>query len=78
MYIKGLFGLGVEGYLVKEEILSTIVEAIRGVVQGEIGVGQSSGSGSVVHLGPKWTANSNTVKPARTGSLEVGCRWSDQ
>jgi YesN/AraC family two-component response regulator len=37
MYIKGLFGLGVEGYLVKEEILSTIVEAIRGVVQGEKG-----------------------------------------
>jgi DNA-binding NarL/FixJ family response regulator len=37
VYIRGLFGLGVEGYLVKEEILSTIVEVIRGVAQGEKG-----------------------------------------
>lgn len=36
-YIMGLLANGAAGYLVKEEMLQTIVEAVRGVARGEQG-----------------------------------------
>jgi DNA-binding NarL/FixJ family response regulator len=36
-YIEGLLSMGALGYLVKEEALETIVEAVRGVARGEEG-----------------------------------------
>jgi DNA-binding NarL/FixJ family response regulator len=36
-YIMGLLSSGAAGYLVKEEMLDTIVEAVRGVARGEQG-----------------------------------------
>jgi DNA-binding NarL/FixJ family response regulator len=36
-YIQGLLKLGVAGYLVKDEMMSTILEAIRSVARGEQG-----------------------------------------
>ncbi len=36
-YIRGLLASGAAGYLLKEEIPETIVEAIRGVARGERG-----------------------------------------
>ena len=36
-YIRGLLASGAAGYLLKEEIPGTIVEAIRGVARGERG-----------------------------------------
>jgi DNA-binding NarL/FixJ family response regulator len=36
-YIKGLLSSGAAGYLIKEEIPQTIVEAVRGVARGEQG-----------------------------------------
>ena len=36
-YIKGLLTCGAAGYLLKEEVAQTIVEAVRGVANGESG-----------------------------------------
>jgi DNA-binding NarL/FixJ family response regulator len=36
-YIQGLLGSGAAGYLIKEEVPETIVEAVRGVARGEQG-----------------------------------------
>jgi DNA-binding NarL/FixJ family response regulator len=37
IYIRQVFSLGVCGYLVKEEVANVIVDAVRGVAQGEEG-----------------------------------------
>ncbi len=36
-YIRGLLATGASGYLIKEEVPDTIVEAVRGVARGEQG-----------------------------------------
>jgi DNA-binding NarL/FixJ family response regulator len=36
-YIRGMLSSGASGYLTKEEVLETIVDAVRGVAKGETG-----------------------------------------
>lgn len=60
-YIMGLLANGAAGYLVKEEMLQTIVEAVRGVARGEQGWLSRQVSAQI----STWTqeAQSNTLTP---------------
>ncbi|NLG72910.1 MAG: response regulator transcription factor [Chloroflexi bacterium] len=36
-YVKGLFGMGIAGFLLKEEMPETLLSAVRGIAAGQIG-----------------------------------------
>ena len=70
-YIAELLASGAAGYLTKEEALSTIVEAVRGVARGEEGWLSRSVAAKVMHLQRRPRSDAEDIDVHRLSRREV-------
>ena len=70
-YIAELLACGAAGYLTKEEALSTIVEAVRGVARGEEGWLSRSVAAKVMHLQRRPRTDDDDIDAHRLSEREV-------
>jgi DNA-binding NarL/FixJ family response regulator len=66
-YIYGLLSTGASGYLIKEEVPQTILEAVRGVAQGQKGWVSRRVAATIT----AWTQNPSTRSELTNRELEV-------